>query len=267
MSKILIIFRFLIIVTILLCICFWFEIAPLPTCIPSGPVSLERTLGFGHIYVINLPYRTDRRKKMEAIANALNLDFEIFPATSKFDKKTLDAFPGRLDAQYKACWVSHYKIFQSMMENSYDSALILEDDVDMEIDILSIMSGIHHSLPVDWEMLFLGHCGGDSKGPLLGKSQGVELYKSASPICMHAYAVSSTGLPKILREYNTSNMPIDFRSYDLIDKEVITSYSLEPSIVVQVKSYDNPSDITPESNDTETDDLRNSTLKFIKLRR
>src|SRR5581483_6689738 len=56
-------------------------------------------------------------------------------------------------------WINHYKVYQSIIDNDYGSALILEDNIDIEVEISSIMSDVQKILPSDWEILYLGHCG------------------------------------------------------------------------------------------------------------
>src|ERR1044072_8520191 len=98
---------------------------------------MNSTLGFSHIYVINLAYRTDRRQRMEAIARFHSLDFDFFTAISKDDDKTLNEYKtSGVGPSHKACYVSHYKVWELIAHRRYENTLILEDDVDFEMDIL-----------------------------------------------------------------------------------------------------------------------------------
>ncbi|CAG8849055.1 11021_t:CDS:2, partial [Racocetra persica] len=85
---------------------------------------LNNTLGFSHIYVINLINRRDRREKLEILAKKLNLKFEFFPAVSQDDENALKE---------------------------------LEDDVDFELNIASIISDTYRFLPSNWDIYFLGY--------------------------------------------------------------------------------------------------------------
>ncbi|CAG8837314.1 39955_t:CDS:1 [Gigaspora margarita] len=60
-------------------------------------------------------------------------------------------------------------IYSSIIYNRYDSALILEDGVDMELNITSIMTNNHSLLPLDWDLLNIGHC-------IAGKDFLINLY-------------------------------------------------------------------------------------------
>lgn len=46
------------------------------------------------------------------------------------------------------------------VERGDESALILEDDVDIEWDIETLWARIEAKLPKDWDTCLLGHCWG-----------------------------------------------------------------------------------------------------------
>ncbi|RIB23346.1 glycosyltransferase family 25 protein [Gigaspora rosea] len=228
----------------------------------------NRTLGFGHIYAINLANRQDRRHRMEAIASSHNLDFEFFTAISKDDYETLNQYKSDLDPSHKACYVSHYILWELIAHNRYMSALILEDDVDFEMDIVSIMSKVYRVLPADWEMLYIGHC--SSEGSIFFKIRQwfdnslFQLLKSDTPACAHAYAISYSGALKLLKEIVDIKEPVDVEIVYKVRSGDIISYSIEPSAIVQWKSLDNPSDVSPGTMGSQWP-LKNSTLRFLGL--
>lgn len=55
-----------------------------------------------------------------------------------------------------ACWHSHWRVIRSIADSQDDVSLILEDDVDMELDIRQRLLGVWDSLPVAWDIVFLG---------------------------------------------------------------------------------------------------------------
>ncbi|KAF0506670.1 putative inactive glycosyltransferase 25 family member 3 [Gigaspora margarita] len=226
--------------------------------------SLDRTLGFDHIYVINLDYRMDRRKRLDDIASYLGLDFKYFPAISKDDVQTLNRYGSAdMNPSAKACYLSHYYIYKLMVAENYNSALILEDDADFELNITDIMTDIHRDLPASWEVLYVGHCF-ESVGEQVGKSSSVHrLYKSVSPMCLHAYAISYSAVHKLI-ELLDPVIPrgsVDYSLKVLIDEGKISSYSVHPQPIVQWKATDNPSDIT--NSIPLSFSLLNSTSRFL----
>ncbi|KAF8816615.1 hypothetical protein BYT27DRAFT_7181425 [Phlegmacium glaucopus] len=72
-----------------------------------------------------------------------------------------------------ACWHSHLSVIHGIVNNtpagSSRVAIILEDDVDMEKNISEQMSYLWPSLPVDWDIVFLGEFLG-LKHPLISNS-------------------------------------------------------------------------------------------------
>lgn len=63
-----------------------------------------------------------------------------------------------------ATWYSQTRVWKKMVESKDHSALILEDDVDIEWDIERIWPNVERSLAPDWEVVFLGHCWGRELG-------------------------------------------------------------------------------------------------------
>jgi len=206
---------------------------------------------------------------METIASFHSLDFDFFTAISKDDNKTLNEYKtSGLGLSHKACYVSHYKVWELIAHHRYESALILEDDVDFEMNISSIMSKVHSDVPADWEMLYLGHC--TDEGNIFFKLHNwldkslIRLFKSKEPGCTHAYAVSSLGVSKLLRELINIKLPIDVELVRKIQAGKITSYSVQPSVIVQRKNFGDQSDVSPGTMGKMWP-LNNSTLHFLGL--
>ena len=55
-----------------------------------------------------------------------------------------------------ACWHSHWRVIRTVADGQDEVALILEDDVDMELDIRQRLLGVWNSLPSEWDIVFLG---------------------------------------------------------------------------------------------------------------
>jgi GR25 family glycosyltransferase involved in LPS biosynthesis len=230
------------------------------------------TLGFSHIYVINLLSRPDRREKLEIVANKFNLSLEFFPAVSKYDTEILNEFNFDADMipTHKACYASHYKTYQSIIQHGYDSALILEDDVDFELNIASIVTDAHRILPSNWEMFYLGFCSnfeGNEVKPLPDEdniASDYQIFKSVSPYCTHAYAVSHAGALKLIKNLaKPSGAPIDLELISLIGRGAINSYTIVPPVILQWRSFSNPSDISPGAENFDFYFLKNSAMHFL----
>ncbi|CAG8536361.1 10398_t:CDS:1, partial [Diversispora eburnea] len=225
---------------------------------------------FEHIYCINLPSRSDRKEKVISIAKFHNLDIDFIDAVDFQDEKILEHYLADIGPRHKACYASHYKTFELIVSNNYQSALILEDDVDFEVDIKDFLNVIQPFLPNDWDMFYLGNCYWDTSNIIYyeGKVYGYNLVlsKSVSPGCSHAYAVSLKGAQKLLEMLVNITKPFDIALIALMDANKIFSLSLFPSIIVQWKSRDNPSDVSPGALDKPYK-LKNSTLDLFGYKR
>ncbi|CAG8838827.1 30254_t:CDS:1 [Gigaspora margarita] len=239
---------------------------------------LNYTLGFDFIYVINLERRVDRREKMEALEKYHGLCFKYVKAVDKDDEiaisrlnrsKLLEPLPGM-----KACYLSHYNIYQSIIENGYKNALILEDDIDIELNIFDIMYNIHHNLPNDWELLYFGHCHEwmDSITLIsnLSNSSDNKLYTAVYPQCTHAYAITASAAKKLLEildiDHTSMDLAIDIELATLILAKNLTAYAVHPQIIAQWKGLYDQSDLSPGWTD-DTYYLKNSTLESLGFQR
>lgn len=57
-----------------------------------------------------------------------------------------------------ACFHSHIQIWHDIVAKDYGSALIMEDDIDLEWDMDRLVPNILRALPEDWDIVYLGHC-------------------------------------------------------------------------------------------------------------
>ncbi|USW54837.1 Putative glycosyl transferase, family 25 [Septoria linicola] len=154
------------------------------------PDVLNSTLGFEKILVISMPERHDKRDAMSLSASVSGIDFEWMPggdgasmsAKSKPPKimTLLSAF-SKLEVSLEndnntlGCWRGHMNVMQRIVKERIQSALILEDDADWDVNIRKqlfefakgaryIQDQSERTAPrspygADWDLLWLGHCG------------------------------------------------------------------------------------------------------------
>ncbi|PIA18662.1 hypothetical protein COEREDRAFT_85120 [Coemansia reversa NRRL 1564] len=164
------------------------------------------TLGFQKIFVLNTATRKDRRHNMEALGRFHKLHMEF---AQTFNEVTANALAASnqylINGTHLACYLSHLQIYRRMVAENIETALVLEDDVDMEIDIkerhAQIMKQVYRKYGGDWDMLYLGHCTTDANEPFTDdldsltmhaayNERKVQLYETKYPMCLHAYAVT-----------------------------------------------------------------------------
>uniref|UniRef100_A0A0K8VBZ6 Glycosyltransferase 25 family member n=1 Tax=Bactrocera latifrons TaxID=174628 RepID=A0A0K8VBZ6_BACLA len=130
-------------------------------------------LTLDHIYMINLERRPERRAKMEKLFLELGLDVEYFPAvdgknltTELLEDMGIKFLPGYEDPYSHrqmtmgeiGCFLSHYRIWEKIVEREQNEVLILEDDVrfqpyfkDSAIRVLSQIRSV-----VEYDLVYFG---------------------------------------------------------------------------------------------------------------
>ncbi|KAJ2860818.1 hypothetical protein GGI22_002611 [Coemansia erecta] len=263
------------------------------------------TLGFQRIFVLNMPSRVDRRRNMQALAKFHGLRFDY---AQTFDASRANAL-GRAsgyatNGTHLACYLSHLGVYKRMVEEGIETALILEDDVDMEIDLKKrhklIMDQAYRRYKGDWDMLYLGHCTADPGEPgmaLLSRANGaatapgansnaslfvapadraaflqrdLTLYLAEYPMCLHAYAVTracAKRLAVLLEErLRTVGQDIDLVLAVGVEYGMSTVLGASPPYMVQVGRQELPSDLTLLRDGDTAQRLLRSTLYRLKLR-
>ncbi|KAJ4489888.1 hypothetical protein J3R30DRAFT_3693315 [Lentinula aciculospora] len=139
-----------------------------------------------------------------------------------------------------ACADSHMRAIREITRRKLDSAIIFEDDVDIEFSIDRILQHEWPLLPPTWDILYLGHCWSatETVQPLVDP-KATYLRKTRHTLCLHAYAVSLRGAHKIARFLRSPDFaysrPIDHLIKDLVQMHYLESYTFVPALVVQTK--------------------------------
>lgn len=113
-------------------------------------------------YVINLKNETERRKLMEQCLDAQGVDYEFFEAINgrelteeqkalfaDVDENILEMAGGRkllvedkLSPAEKGCALSHLKLYQKILDERVQCAVILEDDIAIGQDVFEALDNI-----------------------------------------------------------------------------------------------------------------------------
>ncbi|XP_026742852.1 glycosyltransferase 25 family member [Trichoplusia ni] len=140
----------------------------------EGYVTYPQMWKFGcsEIYMINLERRSERRKLMEMNFKELGMDVKHFKAVDgrKLDMDNLKdmsitLMPNYEDPYHKrpmkagevGCFLSHYYIWEDIIENKHAISLVLEDDIHFvpyfRSRFLQLMSEIE---TLDWDLVYIG---------------------------------------------------------------------------------------------------------------
>lgn len=138
------------------------------------PKPKKDKVGFDEIFLINLDRRQERRRKMEANFDILGLDVRHYPAfdgkqlsDEKVEKLGIKFLPGYLDPYHKrpmtfgeiGCFLSHYYIWETIVQEGLETVLIIEDDIKFEPyfrdNIASVFDQIKRCKQ-PWNLIYVG---------------------------------------------------------------------------------------------------------------
>ncbi|KAJ1664744.1 hypothetical protein EV178_003815 [Coemansia sp. RSA 1646] len=197
-------------------------------------------LGCDHIYVIHNLGHPDRLLRMVKLLQLLRISAEFVPVMQP-PESLLRAHMAALNRTSNIPsleniieWHTRHRIFRDMAEQGYRSAMVLDDSVDMELNIKTIMRAIHRHIPTDWDMLFPGHCGAfEGTQPRPSPDALPSLRLANMPICLHAHAISRQGLMRLLHSLPplpTSNEIIGMAIMRLKEKGLLKMYSVDTPV-------------------------------------
>lgn len=162
----------------------------------SEPEDVNRvtngTLGFGKVFVVGLPERSDKRDAMALASSLTGFDVEWIDGV-RGESIPDKAVPFGVDRKILmetnlGSWRGHMNAIRRIVQDNLDSALIMEDDMDWDVRLKpqleltaagarAVMSSLPDTLfptgrpsdttaaiPLspygdDWDVLWLGHCG------------------------------------------------------------------------------------------------------------
>ncbi|KAL4803338.1 hypothetical protein BDV18DRAFT_144613 [Aspergillus unguis] len=200
------------------------------------------TLGFEAILALS-PFPSWRTRGLQAAANLTGLDIKI-PSQPPLHPELVDAFAGLGpdDARHPnhgsaVAWLAHLNLIRHVVQSEFETALIMEDDVDWDVSIRDQMVAVAEAVQEltnatgtdvgpygeNWDVLWLGLCAetwdenfetvfindrtvcpadryvGLAKGPMDRLPPGQRaVFHSGAPICTFAYALSREGAKKVL---------------------------------------------------------------------
>ncbi|KAJ2547240.1 hypothetical protein EV175_005300 [Coemansia sp. RSA 1933] len=199
-------------------------------------------LGCDHVYVIHNLGHPDRLVRMVRLLQLLRISAEFVPVMQP-PESLLEAHMAALNRSSAKAppsleniieWHTRHRIYRDMAEQGYRSAMILDDSVDMELNIKTLMRTIHRHIPTDWDMLFPGHCGAfEGTQPRPSPDALPSLRLANMPICLHAHAISRQGLMHLLHSLPplpTSNEIIGMAIMRLKEKGLLKMYSVDTPI-------------------------------------
>lgn len=191
------------------------------------------------LIVINLDRSSERLMQVREQLESRGLSFHRLAATdartlpeserdryysAALNRSTHDQplFPGEI-----ACYISHLRAWQLILDQGWDYAVILEDDVRLAPNFEQALDQLA-SLPLDWDVMKLGST---STKPIIKATPvggGLTLCSYAKvPICTVGEAVSRRGAEKLLARRIPFGRPVDV-DLQYTWETGIEVYGLEP---------------------------------------
>ncbi len=176
-------------------------------------------MSISHVYIINIP--ESNNDSINDSINDINEDLKhnkIKATPWKLNKKSADIFFNdhasmlcRLTCPDKSkdIWISHYSLWQYVVQNKLDKVLVLENNTILTKNFSSKLKNLWKSVPKKWDVVLLG-CGGtcemNSTGCALAKSVlrrvnttiNENVFRPAFPTGLYAYMISYKGAKKLL---------------------------------------------------------------------
>jgi GR25 family glycosyltransferase involved in LPS biosynthesis len=203
------------------------------------------------IYIINLPYRKDRRTGSIALFQTLNFDAFMVPALSIHSPEVVSRThltqKSRMRLIEIACWASHMQLWLEIADSQNDTwAFIFEDDIDLEMSTFDVLESFSLDLWNIPDMIYLGYCG-DPPGPVIYEGiQGYRVHRAINPSCTHAYAIRSRTASKLIHLLSSPRRAIDDEIVRLVEDEKLLVFSIHPPLALQQAiTSSHPSDINP----------------------
>ena len=164
--------------------------------------------------MINLKRRPDKLKVCQQLFAKLNIKYKISEAIDFCDGIPEDYPVKPIEGSFLwdrapgawGCYVSHLEIIKDAKKNNYDKILILEDDVAIDDNFLSLFSQKVKDLPQDWKLFYLGasaHTGIPKKKVTDHISQTFESFTTSS------YGIHSSIYDTILESEKVADKTID----------------------------------------------------------
>jgi len=125
------------------------------------------------IYVINLPFRVDRRAEISTQLSRLGLGFN-HPKVRLFEAVRPDDAGEFPSIGARGCFMSHLGVLRASIAKSAKSVLILEDDADFTPEFVKIDTNeVADIAAKPWEILYLGYSIGNQIQEVTGLIQPI----------------------------------------------------------------------------------------------
>lgn len=193
---------------------------------------MDITNFFSKTYCINLERRKDRWN--ECLLEFKNKELNNIERVSAVDGKDLMFFSQKVNSSALALILTNEKIFESAIENNYETILILEDDIEFTDQVKNISSFIE-KLPENWDMIYFGGNHNTHVGHKAPESINEKVVKLHHTFSTHCIGINKKAYQPILDRIRKRDQPLDVIYSDLQKK--LNVYSFVPAMATQRVSF------------------------------
>lgn len=200
------------------------------------------------VFIINLKKDQEKRQHITDLCRQHQIDFEIIPAvngkaldekyvqTVYYENASVRNIGRSMSRGEIGCALSHRHIYETMISEGIDVALVLEDDIDFDEDLPDLLHRIDE-FPDDWDVVLLGHHSAwsrdqDTAYSIWGKRRLNCRYSVVRPVEMgcgtYGYLIRVTGAKKLVADTRVLYQPIDH--YTGSDENV-NLYMVHPPVI------------------------------------
>lgn len=237
----------------------------------------RNTMGLSKIFVINLDRRKEKFNHLKKISNVIGLDIQRFSAVDGNELTTDQIYSHgiRVIPSYEnmfekrpmrlgeiGCFLSHFKIWEHIIEEGLDEVLILEDDVIFDHYFHQMATAAlteARSLLKDFDLIYLGRNPLGKDGPSV---KGSKLLRRPGPsLTLTSYVISYEGAKKLIDTMPLEKMvPVDEYVGIMYDKHTnedikkyfpkrdLNAYAMDPPIVKPIKEKGDPGWVSDTEN-------------------
>lgn len=178
------------------------------------------TIAQSKILIVNLPRRKDRRERLKGQLDTQGINNYLF--IDAVDGRDIDIHNnGDIEDKTRpkgvyGCYLSHMKVWDYIVDNDLEYALVLEDDVNIENDFINKVDSLIDSLKSkgkEWDILYIGiNCFDKCIGNYVDDNA---YYITTQPYWgTQSYIIKKEAIMKISDNILPINIPIDVALMD-----------------------------------------------------
>jgi glycosyl transferase family 25 len=201
--------------------------------------------------VVSLIHEHERRQHIDSLFDEHNLDFDYFDAINKTQvedtlrKYGLKVQSERMSVGEVACYLSHYCLWQKVIEYNLPYLMVFEDDIYFSKSGKTLLNNFAW-LPNDFVVIKLETMHGRV---MINKGINIMLdhklcHMKSSHMGMAGYIISQRGAKKLVEMIQELGVdrPVDHIMFDkLIEQKASKVYQVSPALCIQDKIYNEQS--------------------------